>query len=57
MNYHDAICAADFDGGEPEPLDICIECGADIMIGFLRCTACEEAHEEQEIRETDPRRI
>jgi hypothetical protein len=45
MNRADAISAADLAGGEPEPTDVCIDCGATIPVGFLRCTPCDEYHE------------
>lgn len=45
MNRDDAICAADLEPGEYEPTDSCVDCGADICIGYLRCTTCEAQHE------------
>lgn len=55
--YDAAVSAADLDGGEQEPTDVCIDCGQEIPIGFLRCADCDEKHDDFETNgTTDPRR-
>jgi hypothetical protein len=59
MNRADAISATELWGGEREPdpcEDICIDCGAVIPVGFLRCADCDDKHEEFLDHATDPRR-
>lgn len=56
MNFADAISRADLEPGDYVPTDSCVDCGAAIPVGQLRCVTCDAKHDEFDTNGADPRR-